>query len=91
MNKTELISAMAEHAQLTKVDTGKALDALLASVASTLKADDSLVLVGFGTFSVKARSARTGRNPQTGQEITIPATRVPTFKAGKTLKDKLNG
>lgn len=91
MNKTELINAMAEHAKLSKVDAGKALDALMASVSSTLKANDSLTLVGFGTFSVKDRAARSGRNPQTGQEITIQATRVPSFKAGKTLKDNLNG
>ena len=87
MNKTDLINSMAEHAKLSKVDTGRALDALVKSIESALKAGDPVALVGFGTFAVKERAERTGRNPQTGQEITIAAAKVPSFKAGKGLKE----
>jgi DNA-binding protein HU-beta len=91
MNKSELISAIAEQANLSKADAGRSLDALIKTIETTLKAGDPIALVGFGTFDVKARAERTGRNPQTGQEITIPATNVPSFKPGKGLKDAVNG
>ena len=91
MNKTELITAIAEHAKLSKADAGRALDGLTKTIETTLKAGGSITLVGFGTFEVKARAARTGRNPQTGQEINIAAANVPSFKPGKTLKDSVNG
>lgn len=90
MNKSELINAIAEHANLSKADAGRSLDALTKTVEATLKAGDSITLVGFGTFEVKARAARTGRNPQTGRELAIPAANVPSFKAGKGLKDAVN-
>jgi DNA-binding protein HU-beta len=90
MNKSELINAIAEESGLTKADAGRALDATLTSVTNALKAGDSISLIGFGTFSVKARSARTGRNPQTGEAIQIKASNIPSFKAGKTLKDSVN-
>lgn len=91
MNKSDLTNSIAEHAKLTKVDASKALDALTKTIADTLKAGGTVTLVGFGSFEVKERAGRTGRNPQTGQEITIAAARVPAFKAGKTLKDAVNG
>jgi DNA-binding protein HU-beta len=91
MNKAELINAIAEHASLTKADTGRALDALIQTIETTLKAGDSISLVGFGIFAVKDRAERTGRNPQTGQEITIAAAKIPSFKPGKGLKDAVNG
>ena len=91
MNKSELIAAIAEHANLTKTDAGRALDGLTKTIETTLKAGDSITLVGFGTFAVKDRAERTGRNPQTGQEITIAAAKVPSFKPGKALKDAVNG
>jgi DNA-binding protein HU-beta len=91
MNKSELITAIAEHANLTKADAGRALDGLTKTIEATLKTGDSITLVGFGTFAVKDRAERTGRNPQTGQEITIAAVKVPAFKPGKTLKDAVNG
>ena len=91
MNKSELITAIAEHANLTKADAGRALDGLTKTIEATLKTGDSITLVGFGTFAVKDRAERTGRNPQTGQEITIAAAIVPAFKPGKTLKDAVNG
>jgi DNA-binding protein HU-beta len=90
MNKSELINAIAEHANLSKADAGRSLEALTKTVEATLKAGDSITLVGFGTFEVKARAARTGRNPQTGRELAIPAANVPSFKAGKGLKDAVN-
>ena len=90
MNKTDLINAIAEQANLSKADAGRSLDAFINTIETTLKAGDSVALVGFGTFQVKARAARTGRNPQTGQEITIAAANVPSFKAGKGLKDAVN-
>ena len=90
MNKTELIEAIAASADIPKAAAGRALDAVMESITTALKEGDSVVLVGFGTFSVKERAARTGRNPQTGQEIQISASKVPGFKAGKALKDAVN-
>ncbi len=90
MNKSDLIAAIAEHANLTKADAGRALDALTKTIEVTLKAGDSIALVGFGTFEVKQRAERSGRNPQTGQAITIAAATIPAFKAGKSLKDAVN-
>ena len=90
MNKAELIDAIAASAGLSKADAGKALDATLATVTGALKGGDSVSLVGFGTFQVKERAARTGRNPQTGATIQIAAAKVPGFKAGKALKDAVN-
>lgn len=87
MNKTELISAVAENAQMTKKDAEKAVNAVLASVEGALAKGDKVQLVGFGTFEVRQRAARTGRNPQTGKEIKIAATKVPAFKPGKALKE----
>ncbi len=87
MNKTELIAAMAEKAELSKKDTEKALAAFTDTVAEALKAGDKIQLVGFGTFEVSERAARTGRNPQTGEDIQIAASKTPKFKAGKALKD----
>ena len=89
MNKSELIDAIADKGGLSKADAGKALDAAIASVTEALKAGDSVTLVGFGTFSVKERAARTGRNPQTGAALEIKASKVPSFKAGKGLKDSV--
>ena len=90
MNKSELIDAIATDAGLSKADAGKALDATLAAVTGALKGGDSVSLVGFGTFQVKDRAARSGRNPQTGATIQIAAAKVPGFKAGKALKDAVN-
>ncbi|ATF09052.1 HU family DNA-binding protein [Candidatus Enterovibrio altilux] len=90
MNKSQLIDTIAESANLSKASAGRALDALLDAISDTLKDGDQVALLGFGTFSVRSRSARTGRNPQTGAEISIPATKVPGFKAGKALKDAVN-
>jgi len=90
MNKTELVNAIAEESGLTKADAARAFDATLISVTNALKSGDSISLIGFGTFSVKERSARTGRNPQTGETIQIKASKIPSFKAGKTLKDAVN-
>lgn len=91
MNKSELIDAMADASELTKADAGRALDAFMSSVTNALQSGDSVALVGFGTFSVKDRAERKGRNPQTGAEITIKAAKIPSFKAGKGLKDSVNG
>ena len=90
VNKTELIEAIAASADIPKAAAGRALDAVVENITSALKGGDSVVLVGFGTFSVKERAARTGRNPQTGKEIQIAASKVPGFKAGKSLKDAVN-
>lgn len=90
MNKTELIEAIAASADLPKAAAGRALDAMIDAVTDALKQNDQVVLVGFGTFAVKERAARTGRNPQTGQPIDIAAARIPGFKAGKALKDAVN-
>lgn len=90
MNKTELVAAMADKAELTKKDADAALKAFTEVVEETLKAGDSIQLIGFGTFEVAERAERTGRNPQTGAEMVIPASKAPKFKAGKALKDALN-
>ena len=90
MNKTELIAAMAEKSELTKKDAGAALEAFTAAVEDALKAGDKVQLVGFGTFEVKERAARTGINPQTKKPIKIAASKAPTFKARRALKDALN-
>ena len=91
MNKSELINAIAEQGNLSKADAGLGLAALIKTIETTLKAGDAITLVGFGTFAVKDRPERTGRNPQTGQEITIAAAKVHSFKPGKALKDAVNG
>ena len=90
MKKSELIDAIAQHANLSRADAGRALDGLTKTIETTLKAGESVTLVGFGTFEAKARAERAGRNPQTGQAITIAAATIPAFKAGKTLKDAVN-
>ena len=90
MNKAELVAAMAENAGLSKKDSEKALAAFVSVVTDELKKGEKVQLVGFGTFEVSARPARTGRNPQTKQTITIPASKAPKFKAGKALKDTVN-
>jgi DNA-binding protein HU-beta len=90
VNKSELIDAIAASADIPKAVAGRALDAVIESVTGALKAGDSVVLVGFGTFAVKDRAARTGRNPQTGNPISIAAAKIPGFKAGKALKDAVN-
>ena len=87
MNKQELIENIAASADITKAAAGRARDSTIDSITDSLKKGDSVVLVGFGTFSVRDRAARTGRNPQTGEEIQIAAAKVPAFKAGKALKD----
>ena len=90
MNRTELISAMSEKSELTKVDTEKALKAFIDTVTEELKNGGKVQLVGFGTFEVSKRAAREGRNPQTGKTMSIPASKAPKFKAGKALKDSIN-
>ena len=90
MNKTELVAAIAEKAELSKKDAEKALKAFTETVAETLQNGYKIQLVGFGTFEVAERAARTGKNPQTGKEIKIPASKAPKFKAGKALKDTVN-
>ena len=90
MNKSELIDAIASEADISKASAGRALDSMLSSVTGALSNGDSVSLVGFGTFSVKERAARTGRNPQTGAAIQIKAATVPGFKAGKALKEAVN-
>ena len=90
MNKQELIAAVAAEANITKADAAKAVDAITASVTKALKKGDSVSLIGFGTFKVSQRAARTGRNPQTGKEIKIAARKAPAFVAGKALKDAVN-
>ncbi|MGM7685253.1 HU family DNA-binding protein [Cytobacillus sp. Hm23] len=87
MNKTEFINAVAEKAELSKKDASKVLEAVTNSISETLKDGDKVSLLGFGTFEVRERAARKGRNPQTGEEIEIAASKVPAFKAGKELKD----
>lgn len=90
MNRTELISAMSEKSELTKVDTEKALKAFIDTVTEELKNGGKVQLVGFGSFEVAKRAARKGRNPKTSEEIMIPASKSPKFKAGKALKDIVN-
>ncbi|HWQ95495.1 MAG TPA: HU family DNA-binding protein [Gammaproteobacteria bacterium] len=90
MNKAELIDAVATLADISKADSGRALDAVIAAIGKALKKGDQVTLVGFGTFLVRKRAARTGRNPRTGDAIKIKASKVPAFKAGKALKDTVN-
>lgn len=90
MNKTDLIAAVAAKSELSKKDAEKAVNALLGAIEESLKAGQKVSIVGFGTFEAKVRPARKGHNPQTRQEIDIPASTLPTFKAGKGLKDALN-
>jgi DNA-binding protein HU-beta len=89
LNKTDLINEVAVKTGMTKKDTEKVVNALFDTVQGTLQTGEKVQLIGFGTFEVRQRQARKGRNPQTGQEISIPATKVPAFKAGKALKDAL--
>jgi len=90
MNKSELIEAIAKSADLSKADAGRAVDAFVDATTKALKQGDQVSLVGFGTFSVRSRAAREGRNPRTGETIHIPASKSPAFKAGKALKDAVN-
>lgn len=90
MNKAELIESIANAADLSKASAGRALDATIESITKALKKGDTVTLVGFGTFSVRKRAARMGRNPRTGEEIKIKASKVPGFKSGKALKDAIN-
>lgn len=87
MNKTELVSTVAAAAEITKKDAEKFINVFFTTVEDVLKAGDKVQLIGFGTFEVRSRQARKGRNPQTGAEIEIPAAKVPAFKSGKALKD----
>ncbi|TFB23962.1 HU family DNA-binding protein [Filobacillus milosensis] len=87
MNKTDLVNSVAEQTDLSKKDASKAVDAVLDSITGSLKKAEKVQLIGFGNFEVRERSARKGRNPQTGKEINIPASKVPAFKPGKALKD----
>ena len=87
MNKTELVDVIAEKTKLSKKDSKAALEAALEAITESLKAGDAVQLIGFGTFKVNQRQERTGRNPQTGKEIKMPATKVPAFVSGKALKD----
>ncbi len=89
MNKQELVTSVAEKAGLTKKDAEKAINAVIDSIKGALNAGDKVSLVGFGTFEVRARAARSGRNPQTGAAIKIPAGKVPAFRPGKELKDSV--
>ncbi len=90
MNKADLIGAVAQQSGLTKKDSEAAIDAFVTVVEDSLAKEEKVVLVGFGTFETKQRAARKGRNPQTGESIDIPASKAPVFKAGKSLKDKVN-
>ncbi|MFJ4065769.1 HU family DNA-binding protein [Pseudomonas sp. NPDC089996] len=90
MNKGELIDAIADAAEISKATAGKALNAITESVREALREGNSVNLVGFGVFAIRHRAARKGRNPQTGKPLKIPAAKVPTFKAGKSLKEAVN-
>jgi DNA-binding protein HU-beta len=90
MNKADLIESIANSADLSKASAGRALDAAIESITKALQKGDTITLVGFGTFSVRNRAARMGRNPRTGEEIQIKASKVPGFKPGKALKDAIN-
>jgi len=90
LNKTDLISEVATRTGMTKKDVEKVVNAFFSTIEGTLKSGDKVQLIGFGTFEVRNRQARKGRNPQTGEEISIPAARVPAFKAGKALKDAVD-
>lgn len=87
MNKTELVSAVAELSEISKKDAAKAVDAVFETITNTLKTGERVQLIGFGNFEVRDRAARKGRNPQTGEEIQIAASKVPAFRAGKALRD----
>ncbi|MBX3630843.1 MAG: HU family DNA-binding protein [Nitrosomonas sp.] len=90
MNKSELIDAIAKSANISKATAGSALDGTISAITDALKKNDTVTLVGFGTFKVGKRAARTGRNPRTGEEIKIKAAKVPKFSAGKALKNAVN-
>jgi DNA-binding protein HU-beta len=90
MNKADFVSAVSDASGLTKVDAAKAVESMIKVVEKALKKGDNVALVGFGTFAVRKRAARTGRNPRTGAQIKIKASKVPAFKAGKALKDAIN-
>ena len=90
VNKTQLIDKIAANADITKAAAGRVVDAMVASITESLQKGDDVALVGFGTFTVRDRAARTGRNPHTGKEIQIAAAKVPAFRAGKGLKDAVN-
>jgi DNA-binding protein HU-beta len=90
MNKAELIDAVASSADLSKASATQAVDAVVDTITESLRKGESVTLVGFGTFEVRARAARMGRNPQTGEELQIKASKAPAFKAGKALKDAVN-
>ncbi len=90
MNKSELIDAIAKSANISKATAGSALDGTISAITAALKENDTVTLVGFGTFKVGKRAARTGRNPRTGEEIKIKAAKVPKFSAGKALKNAVN-
>ncbi len=90
MNKSELIDAIAEKADISKAAAGRALDATLDAITGALKEGDQVTLIGFGTFLVRERASRVGRNPRTGEAMTIAAAKIPSFKAGKALKDAVN-
>ncbi|MHC5325361.1 HU family DNA-binding protein [Priestia megaterium] len=87
MNKTELVDAVATKSELTKQDSKKVVDALFETISNTLAQEEKIQLVGFGTFEIRERAERTGRNPQTGEQMTIPASKSPAFKPGKELKE----
>lgn len=90
MNKSDLIDHVAESTGLSKADAGRAVDAVIGGISGALKGGDSVALTGFGTFEVRSRAARTGRNPKTGEALQIAASKAPGFKAGKALKDAVN-
>ena len=90
MNKSELIDAVANAADLSKASATRAVDSVIETIRNSLRGGDQVTIVGFGTFLVRQRSARSGRNPRTGETIQIAACRVPSFKAGKALKDAVN-
>lgn len=90
MNKSELVGDIAARADLSRADAGRALEAMIAAIGDSLKNSESVSIVGFGTFSVKQRGERSGRNPRTGETIRIPASSIPSFKAGKALKDAVS-
>ncbi|MGA0936875.1 MAG: HU family DNA-binding protein [Sedimenticolaceae bacterium] len=90
MNKTELIDAMAEAADISKAAAGRALDGMIDAITGAVKSNDTVSIIGFGTFALSERAARKGRNPKTGEEIQIKASKSPKFKAGKAFKDAVN-
>jgi DNA-binding protein HU-beta len=90
MNKTELVDAMAEAADISKAAAGRALDGMIDAITGAVKSNDTVSIIGFGTFALSERAARKGRNPKTGEEIQIKASKSPKFKAGKAFKDAVN-